>query len=47
MMGDRVDEPILELTQDRLLLLDENGKRKYDWQRVRQASAAPKGKQAD
>jgi cyanate permease len=36
MMGDHVEEPILELTQDRLLLLDENGKRKYDWQRVRE-----------
>jgi hypothetical protein len=37
-MGDRVDEPILELTQDRLLLLDKDGKTKYDWRRVR-----PKG----
>jgi len=34
-MGDRVDEPILELTQDRLLLLDKDGKTKYDWRRVR------------
>ncbi len=33
-MGDRVDEPILELTKDRLLLLDSDGKTQYDWQRV-------------
>jgi hypothetical protein len=35
MMGDRVDEPILELTPDRLLLLDRDGKTKYDWRRVK------------
>ena len=34
-MGDQVDEPLLELTQDRLLLLDKDGKTKYDWRRVR------------
>jgi hypothetical protein len=34
-MGDRVDEPILELTEDRLLLLDQDGKTKYDWKRVK------------
>jgi len=33
-MGDRVDEPILELTDKRLLLLDADGKTKYDWRRV-------------
>ena len=33
-MGDRVDEPILELTEDRLLLLDADGETKYDWRRV-------------
>jgi hypothetical protein len=33
-MGDRVDEQILELSKDRLLLLDKNGKTKYDWRRV-------------
>ena len=32
-MGDHVDEPILELTADRLLLLDRDGKTKYDWKR--------------
>lgn len=35
MMGDHVDEPILELTDDRLLLLDKDGKTKYDWKRVK------------
>jgi hypothetical protein len=35
MMGDHVDEPILELTGDRLLLLDKDGKTKYDWKRVK------------
>jgi hypothetical protein len=35
-MGDRVDQPILELTDDRLLLLDKDGKTKYDWRRVRE-----------
>ena len=33
-MGDRVDEPILELTEERLLLLDADGQTKYDWHRV-------------
>jgi hypothetical protein len=33
-MGDEVDEPILELTEGRLLLLDRDGKTKYDWRRV-------------
>ena len=33
-MGDRVDEPIIELTDRRLLLLDADGKTKYDWRRV-------------
>jgi len=32
-MGDRVDEPILELTEQRLLLLDKDGETKYDWRR--------------
>jgi hypothetical protein len=32
-MGDRVDEPILELTRDRLLLLDKDGETRYDWRR--------------
>ena len=39
MMGDRVDEPVLELTQERLLLLDGDGKQKYDWKRL--AETAP------
>jgi hypothetical protein len=33
-MGNQVDEPILELTKTRLLLLDANGKTQYDWRRV-------------
>ncbi len=34
MMGDRVDEPILALTKQRLQLLDQDGKTKYEWRRV-------------
>jgi hypothetical protein len=34
LMGDRVDEQIVELTNDRLVLLDQNGKRKYEWRRA-------------
>jgi hypothetical protein len=34
-MGNHVDEPILELSKDRLLLLDKDGKTKYDWKRVK------------
>jgi hypothetical protein len=33
-MGDRVDEPILELTEQRLLLLDRDGATRYDWRRA-------------
>lgn len=33
-MGDRVDEPILELTEMHLDLLDGDGKTKYHWSRV-------------
>ncbi len=32
-MGDQVDEPILELTESRLLLLDKDGETRYDWRR--------------
>lgn len=35
MKGDRVDEPILEVTGERLLLLDADGITRYDWRRVR------------
>lgn len=38
-LGDRVDERIVELTQDRLLLLDKDGKTKYDWRRVPEAKS--------
>ena len=35
-MGDHVDEQILELTEDRLLLLDKDCKTRYDWKRVKE-----------
>jgi hypothetical protein len=34
-VGDRVEEPILELTQSRMLLQDQSGSRQYQWQRIR------------
>lgn len=34
-MGNTADDTILELTDDRLLLLDKDGKTKYDWKRVK------------
>jgi hypothetical protein len=39
MMGNRVDEPILELTPERLVLLDQDGKRRYEWRRVKDDAA--------
>jgi len=45
-MGDHVEEPILELTENRLLLLDQNGATKYDWKRVKAAGAANVAKKA-
>ena len=33
-MGDHIDQPILELTDDRLVMLDGDGRTKYDWKRV-------------
>ena len=33
-MGDHVDEPILELTESRLVLLDKDGTTKYEWKRI-------------
>jgi hypothetical protein len=35
LMGDRVQEKIVELTSDRLVLLDKDGKRQYEWRRVK------------
>jgi hypothetical protein len=32
-MGNTAEDTILEMTEDRLLLLDKNGKTKYDWKR--------------
>jgi hypothetical protein len=34
-MGDTADETILELSEDRLRLLDQDGRTEYDWRRVR------------
>ncbi len=36
-MGDRVDEPILELTDQQLVLLDKDGETRYTWTRVAEA----------
>jgi len=33
-VGDRADQPILELTGERLLLLDKDGTTRYDWRRM-------------
>src|SRR5581483_5357814 len=33
-MGDRVDEPIEQLDAERLVLLDKDGKTRYEWRRV-------------
>lgn len=33
-MGNTAEDTLLELTDDRLLLLDKDGKTKYDWRRV-------------
>jgi hypothetical protein len=35
LMGNTAEDTILELTEDRLLLLDKDGKQKYDWRRVK------------
>jgi hypothetical protein len=34
-MGDTAVEPIVELTDDRLLLLDKDGETQYDWRRLK------------
>jgi hypothetical protein len=34
-MGNTAEDAILEITDDRLLLLDKDGKTKYDWKRVK------------
>ncbi len=39
-MGDRVDEPILELTERQLVLLDKDGQTRYTWTRVVDAEVA-------
>ena len=35
-MGDTAEDTLLEVTDDRLLLLDKDGTTKYDWRRVKQ-----------
>lgn len=44
-MGDSVAEPILELTEDRLVLLDRHGKTKYEWRRVVSKASASEAKE--
>ena len=34
-LGDRVNETILEITEDRLVLLDGDGETRYIWKRIR------------
>lgn len=34
-LGDTAVDTIMEMTEDRLLLLDQNGKTQYDWRRVK------------
>jgi len=34
-MGDTAEDTIVEVTADRLLLLDKDGKTQYDWRRVK------------
>ena len=36
MMGDTAEDTILEITDERLLLLDKDGTTEYDWKRVQQ-----------
>jgi hypothetical protein len=36
-MGNTAEDTIQELTDDRLLLLDKNGKTQYDWKRIKKA----------
>jgi hypothetical protein len=42
MMGNTSEDTLLELTDDRLLLLDKDGKTQYDWRRVVQPAAQDK-----
>ena len=35
-MGDTAEDTLLEITEDRLVLLDKNGTTKYEWRRVTQ-----------
>jgi hypothetical protein len=42
MMGDTAEDTILEVTEDRLLLLDKDGETKYDWRRDKPDESADK-----
>lgn len=46
-MGDRTDEKILELTDERLLLLDKDGKTQYDFRREAETDLRPKGQRRE
>jgi hypothetical protein len=35
-MGDTAEDKVIEITEERLLLLDKDGTTKYDWKRVPQ-----------
>lgn len=39
MMGNSVNQPIVELTEQQLVLLDEDGKTKYTWRRVEEGAS--------
>lgn len=39
-MGNTAEDTILEVTEDRLLLLDKDGKTKYDWGKVKEENRA-------
>jgi hypothetical protein len=43
MMGDTATEKIVEITDARLRLLDQNGKTEYDWKRIPPTAPAPAG----
>ena len=42
-MGDTAEDTALELTADRLLLLDKNGKTRYDWKRLQDGEPKSQG----
>jgi hypothetical protein len=40
-MGNTAEDTLLELSEDRLLLLDKDGKTKYDWKRAKMDASRP------